>query len=106
MPTRRKNSDKNSRLFSPSWDSAAHTLFWQGAAAHHFRKEAPDQELILDEFQNAGWPSFLEISDLENNRTISKKRLRITVMNLNTSLKDAVHFRLEGSGRRICWEPA
>src|SRR5437879_2482278 len=82
-----------------------HTLFWRATPWHHFGHDAYKQEPILDEFQKRGWPDSVEISEFpEKVRKWSKPELRATLKDLNRSLGGAIHFRLEGSGSRICWE--
>ncbi len=104
MRPRRKKSV--GRKIIPHWESAAHSLIWRDKAWKHFQHEALMQEAILEQFQKAGWPSFLEITRLGKELSRSKKHVHDTIRNLNRSLKGGIHFRLEGNGSRICWEPA
>ena len=102
MRQRRKNTVD--RKLVPLWKGAAHTLFWHAKPLKHFRRQAPQQEELLTEFQKAGWPDFLEVCSLPADLTRTKTHLQASIKNLNRSLKGALHFRLEASGSRICWQ--
>jgi hypothetical protein len=91
---------------NPKWDAATHTLFWWGKPVHHFRHEASHEEELLEAFEKAGWTDCLQESCLPGKIIKSKSQLRGTVKSLNKNLKRVLHFRLEGSGARVCWEPA
>jgi dissimilatory sulfite reductase (desulfoviridin) alpha/beta subunit len=99
MRPRRKKSVKRKSI--PKWNAGDHTLFWRGRVVKHFSHEAQDQEKILEAFEKGGWQDFVETADLQ----ISKSKLWATIKNLNQSLKGFLHFRREGSSRRIGWAP-
>jgi hypothetical protein len=93
-----------SRVAKPSFAFAAHTLHVRGWPVKHFKRFAPVQEAVLTAFQDAGWPPFLPTEPIHLPRGNGKARLRDAVRNLNRSVSPHLHFRLEGSGGRICWE--
>jgi hypothetical protein len=61
------------------------------------------QEAVLLAFESSGWALEIAVDNLIPVR-MDKRRLRNTVENLNRSVRPRLHFRLEGSGSRVCWE--
>jgi hypothetical protein len=92
---------------SPFWDSQSYDLWLGPALVKHFRRRANHQMMILDHFQQHGWPS--AISDplpLDEQESINpKRRLNLTLKNMNRSLNtDLMKFCGDGTGMGILWK--
>ena len=93
--TRRRRDPK------PSWQKGLGILRYRGEIVREVKPEATNVRLILDAFEEAGWPD--EIFD-PLPVTEAKDRRRRAVETLNKDLR-LIRFRSTGHGRRIAWEP-
>lgn len=70
-----------------------------------FRVPAPNQELILQAFEEDGWPSFIDdplppVPDQD-----CQQRLRATIKSLNRSQsQQLIRFHMNGGGEVIYWD--
>lgn len=89
----------------PHWDPMHRVLTWRGGLVKRFRTPAPCQELILDTFQEEGWPA--RIDDPLPGRGDSKvtqQRLHEAVRGLNRGqLAERIQFVRDGRGQGVCW---
>jgi hypothetical protein len=89
----------------PVWSKDTRTLSFGGLVIRQYRWPAANQELILDVFQEDGWPLRIDdplppVDELE-----AKQRLRDTIRNLNTHhLRSLIRFFGDGTGEAICWK--
>ncbi len=91
---------------SPQWDRPRHTLTLGGALVKQFRLPAPNQEAILDAFQEEGWPSCVDDPLAPKAGQDPKRRLHDTIVSLNRNQKRArIRFFGDGTGQGVCWEP-
>ena len=91
----------------PAWDRSAGILRLGNAVVKRVRrlKVATNGILILDAFQEMGWPSHLDdpLSPRPGLRQSSEKRLQDAIKSLNNNLK-LIRFRGDGTGKGIVWE--
>jgi hypothetical protein len=85
----------------PSWHKRLGTLRYRGEIIREVKAEATNVRLILDAFEEAGWPDeiFDPLPPAE-----AKDRRRRAVETLNKDLR-LIRFRSTGNGRRIAWIP-
>jgi hypothetical protein len=89
---------------TPDWNANEHTLRWQGHVIKHFKAQAPYQEALLEELATQGWSPSITLEFGAAHPLHRKDRLSKTVKNLNQSVKPYLHFSLEGSATRLCWQ--
>jgi hypothetical protein len=88
----------------PFWCDVTHRLYYDGELLHHFRREGPHKQVLLDFFESHGWQRFAV--DLFRGTDIGcKERLRQTVKNFNRIVGRYFRLRQEGNGKFINWEP-
>jgi hypothetical protein len=95
--------------FLPWWDGEDRRLWLGGILLKEFRQPAPNQQILLDVFQEYGWarvhiddPLPLTEGELEED---AKRRLHDTIKNLNRGLPaGTIRFRGDGTGQGLRWE--
>jgi hypothetical protein len=85
----------------PSWHKVLGTLRYRGEIVREVKAEATNVRLILDAFEEAGWPD--EIFD-PLPPTEAKAPRRRAVETLNKDLR-LIRFYSTGNGKRIAWVP-
>jgi hypothetical protein len=86
------------------WDAVRRELRWQEKVVKHFRRCAPNQELLLESFQEQGWPERIDDPLPRDGNTIAEDRLRETVKSLNRGItRGGLRFRVEVGGRGVRW---
>lgn len=89
----------------PSWDAEQRELLFQQMVIKRFRRPAPNQELVLDVFQEEGWPR--RIDDPLPNPCLHEpsQRLHDTIKCLNRNqVSSLIRFRGDGTGEGVVWE--
>ncbi|SFI18324.1 hypothetical protein [Planctomicrobium piriforme] len=90
----------------PEWDPHRRELRYQDKLVKRFRVPAAIQELVLNVFQEEGWPDFIDDPLPPVRHLDAKRRLQATVKSLNRSqLVPLLRFHGNGCGRIVCWEP-
>jgi hypothetical protein len=87
----------------PRWDGRR--LWWETEIIKEFRRIAPDQGSVLEQFQRQGWKKRLDISQTpagERGGPLAQW-IRDTVRNLNRGLK-RIKFHADGSKHGMVWE--
>lgn len=90
----------------PYWDPDRRELRLMGTLVKQFRLPSPNQETVLQAFQEEGWPTRVDdplppVCDLE-----PKRRLHDTIKSLNRHQKAKnIRFMGDGRGEGILWEP-
>lgn len=90
----------------PYWDQDRRELRLMGTLVKQFRLPSPNQETVLQAFQEEGWPTRVDdplppVSDLE-----PKRRLHDTIKSLNRHQKAKnIRFMGDGRGEGVLWEP-
>ncbi len=89
----------------PHWDGKTRTFSVGEHLIKRFRVPAPNQEAVLEAFQEEGWPTVIDdplspVLDCE-----PKRRLRDTIKRLNLNqVTRFIRFRADGTGEGVAWE--
>ena len=89
----------------PNWDRETRTFMVGDYLVKRFRVPSPNQEAVLDAFQEEGWPRSVDdpLSPVPDQQP--KRRLRDTIKCLNMNQANrAIRFRGDGTGQRVSWE--
>ncbi len=89
----------------PNWDSDSRTFLVGQHVIKRFRVPSPNQEAVLEAFQEEGWPMSIDdpLSPVPDQHP--KRRLRDTIKGLNTNqAAELIRFRGDGTGERVVWE--
>jgi hypothetical protein len=90
---------------TPNWDRETRTFMVGEYLVKQFRVPSPNQEAVLDAFQEEGWPRTVDdpLSPMPDQQP--KRRLRDTIkcLNMNQATR-AIRFRGDGTGQRVSWE--
>ncbi len=88
----------------PCWDAARRELWFGALLVKWFRKYARNQELLLQAFQECGWPAEIDDPLLVSLDILPEERLRETVKRLNRSVAaGTIRFGVCKNGRRAYW---
>ena len=91
---------------TPVWDRETRELSAAGRLVKRFRVPAPNQELILEAFQEEGWPPRMDNPLPPGPTADVRERLHDTIKNLN---RHQVHrlllFQGDGRGLGVRWRP-
>ena len=89
----------------PHWDSATRELRLGRRVVKQYRVPSSTQEVILEAFQEEGWPPHLDNPLPSILDGYPPDRLRDAIRNLNSSQKNRlIRFRGDGNGQGILWE--
>jgi hypothetical protein len=89
----------------PRWDSGRRELCVGDTVVKRFKVPAPNQELILQVFEEEGWPPFIDDPLLPAHDIDPQHRLRATIKSLNRSQsRPMIRFHGNGGGQVIYWE--
>jgi len=88
----------------PHWDFESRELTFQSIVLKRFHHTAPNQELLLQTFEEQGWSRFVD-DPLPRTADISpEQRLRDTIKQLNrTIVPKLIKFHTDGRGKRVLW---
>jgi hypothetical protein len=88
----------------PEWVASARELRYGGCVVKRFRRVAPIQKLILETFQELGWPESID-NPLPRDRHVKvKDRLREAVKSLNRRrINPVMQFHVDVSESRVHW---
>jgi len=88
----------------PCWDKSRRELRLRSLLIKRFKVPAPNQERVLDAFQEDGWPSRIDDPLPPSGNRPAKQRLRETVACLNRHQSTAcLRFESDGNGLGICF---
>ncbi|MDQ3332616.1 MAG: hypothetical protein M3552_18535 [Planctomycetota bacterium] len=96
---------QNGTTPKPHWDPGRRELRLGDAVVKRFRVPAANQELVLQAFEEEGWPNSIDdplppVLDHD-----CQQRLRATIKSLNRSQQTALmRFHANGGGEVICWD--
>jgi len=92
-------------ILLPHWDRQRKELRLGTVLVKRFTRPAPNQELILDSFEEEGWPDRIDDPLPLRINQDPKERLHdaIKCLNRHCSLP-LVHFQGDGTGRGVRWE--
>jgi hypothetical protein len=87
----------------PRWDKVRRELWYGDHCCKRFRQRAPNQETILDVFQEEGWPARIDDPLPGSADMVRRQRLADTVRGLNSN--SHIQFELDGTTEGVIWEP-
>jgi hypothetical protein len=89
----------------PHWDKTMRVLSIGRTAIKVFRQPARNQVLILETFEELGWPERIDDPLPTNGRTSPKRRVHDAINRLNRNqIKNLIRFYGDGTGTAFCWE--
>ncbi len=90
----------------PHWDNDLRRLMFRGKILKLFKLPAPNQEHILNAFQETGWMTKIDNPLPSEKGQDSKIRLRETIKSLNRNQRTEglLRFHGDGNGKGILWE--
>jgi hypothetical protein len=89
---------------TPVWNAALRELRLGEVIVKQFKQPAPNQELILDAFQEEAWPPRMDDPLPPAAGQDGKRRLHSTIANLNRYQQTPLlQFHGGGNGKSICW---
>ena len=99
------SNGKPLRTCRPVWDSKEKELGFGELVVKRFRWPSPNQELLLDVFQEEGWPGRIDDPLPKVPEQDPRRRLHDTIKCLNRSQENRlIRFRGDGSGEGVAWE--
>jgi hypothetical protein len=99
-------SASNSHLAKdrPSWDAVRRELRLGKIVLKRFKQPAPNQQIILDAFEEEGWPPLIDDPLPPHADQDAKRRLHSTIDNLNRAHeRRLVQFHGGGNGQSVGW---
>jgi hypothetical protein len=100
----RDDSPPKSSLF-PRWTRESRSLSVGCVVIKRYRIPSPNQEAILEAFQEESWPRRIDDPLRPQAHQVSKCRLHDTIKCLNRHhLRRLIRFRGDGTGEGVCWE--
>lgn len=92
-------------LLTPTYDREQRLFTWGEHILKRFRQPAVNQELVLISAEELDWPEWFDDPMPRKNGHNPKTLLHDTIKDLNRRQAEwLVHFKGDGSGRRIGWE--
>jgi hypothetical protein len=89
----------------PHWDRDRHELRVGGQLVKQFRLPSPNQEKVLNAFEEENWPVRIDDPLPPNEKLDAKQRLHDTIKNLNRHQKNPlIRFMGDGTGQGVRWE--
>lgn len=90
----------------PFYDTCGRCLYWEGTRLKQLAANASTQRLVLEAFEEDGWPGRIDDPLPPKRSLLPAARLRETVRNLNRGLRPGtIRFHSDGTGTGICWQP-
>ena len=94
-----------SNLNWPEWNDLRRELCMAGTVVKRFRVPAPNQETILQVFEEENWPERIDDPLPQTTSPEPKRRLHDTINALNRNQKSPlIRFYGDGRGEGVCWE--
>jgi hypothetical protein len=95
----------NGTAVKPTWDSVRRELRVGTVVVKRFRQPAPNQEQILEAFEEDGWPPRIYDPLWPAPEQDGTRRLHSTISNLNRGLEPAlIRFTGGGDGQSVSWD--
>jgi hypothetical protein len=89
----------------PIWDKDRRMLRFGAQVVKQFKVPAPNQEIILESFEEDNWPIRIDDPLPRQSAVDPKRRLHDTINSLNRNQRaNLLRFTGDGSGEAICWE--
>jgi len=105
LSKKERHADLPTKKQRPSWDSGSNELRVGHQVVKKFKQPSAVQKLILQDFEELGWPCSIDDPLPPNGRTRPKTRLHDAIIRLNRHQKSRlIRFAGDGTGTEICWE--
>jgi len=89
----------------PCWDPEHRVLRLGQAVVKAYRRRSPNQEAILNAFQEEAWPARVDDPLPPRGDQLPKERLHDTIKSLNQRHEQSlIRFFGDGTGEGVCWE--
>jgi hypothetical protein len=92
------------RIDVPHWDRRSRVLRVGDKVAKHLNRPAKSQVIILDAFEEEGWPQSIYDPLPPAAGIATKRRLHNAINRLNNGLLPVIRFHGNGDGQAICWD--
>jgi hypothetical protein len=92
------------RKLKPYWDSQMRQLWVGKVLVKEFSQPSQNQCLILDGFDELGWPPAIDDPLPGDGSKKRRKRLLDAIRRLNSQINQRIRFYIDGNGTRIRWE--
>ena len=94
-----------SRRQTPRWNPATRQLSLGDKLVKQFLVPAANQEIILNAFQELGWPECIDNPLADGDETTAKRRLHNAITRLNhQQIHPLIRFHGNGNGTGVRWE--
>ena len=105
LPSRELAAQRLQPAMIPNWDKDSRTFLVGEHLVKRFRVPSPNQEAVLDAFQEEGWPTSIDdpLSPVPDQQPKHRLRDTIKCLNLNQAAR-MIRFRGDGTGQRVLWE--
>jgi hypothetical protein len=92
-------------VLKPRWDAQLRTLWLGSSVVKQFRVPAVNQEIVLQVFEEEGWPRTIDDPIPQGHSCEGKARLHNTIRRLNTHQRvRRLRFIGNGRGDGVSWE--
>ena len=92
-----------SRDFTPRWDRDNRILTFGGRIVRRYYRSSPNQEAVLQAFEEQGWPYRIDDPLPYSAEVAPKPRLHDTIRWLNLK-QECLRFLGDGTGEGVCWK--
>jgi hypothetical protein len=105
IPRMRVDQGAAPLVLKPQWDANCRELRFAGQVIKRFRVPAENQELVLNVFEEEGWPKAIDDPLPPHAAVDPMRRLQATIRSLNRNrTAPTLHFFGNGCGHSVCWE--
>src|SRR5262249_51460437 len=88
----------------PRWDAERGVLWYGEQRAKTFKQPADNQRVLLDTFEEEGWPPHIDDPLTGDNKIDRRQRLADACHRLNHN-EAGLRFALDGKGEGVLWTP-
>ena len=93
------------RDFTPLWDRDNRVLTFGGQIVRRYGRSSPNQETVLQTFEEQGWPYRIDDPLPYSAEVAPKLRLHDTIRWLNLKQESRLlRFLGDGTGEGVCWK--
>jgi hypothetical protein len=85
----------------PVWKKAAGELLYLGNVIREVKPTATNLRLILNSFQETGWPAWIYDPFPPDHEASDRRRRAVATLNQGLT---GIRFLCEGNGKKISWE--
>jgi len=97
------SADEQEKKSLPNWHRPEKRLCIGTVLVKQFKVPAVAQELILDAFEERGWPQKIDDPLPVSTSSNVKRRLHDAIKRLNQQSSKKIQFSGNGNGNGVCW---